>query len=274
MRTLVIALLALGVAAGATAGPAPDKDALWAAAENGDLATVTAHLASGGSVNADDDEKLTLLNWAAYGGSLDVVKLLVAKGADVNAHTNEKAWTPLMNAANQGFALVVGYLLDHGADLNALSADGLSALSFAAMKQRPDVVRLLLQRGADGGNALRAMESKKDAAAIRLLVESGVSVDATPRQKLMWFHPGETALFHAAYDNQLELVTLLLNLGANPNLSSPEGGNMSAPLLLAAYHCNRAMIDALLAHGASRASAARCGASTARWSSGSASPTT
>ena len=68
---------------------------------------------------------------------------------------------------------------------------------------------------------------KKDADAVRLLLDSGVDANATPRIKEKWFKPGETALYTAASKNEPDLVALLLNNGANPNIGSPDGGNMS-----------------------------------------------
>ncbi len=264
---LFAALIAVVLLAGAhdaiAAGkPAPQGDALFVAAEKGQIAVVQKFLDGGGDVNAADKNKLTLLNWAAYGGSFDIVKLLVAKGADVNARANKKAWTPLMNGSAMGFPLVVSYLLNHGAALNAIDADGYSALAFAAEKKRADVVRILLARGADGGNALVVLARGKMIEAINLLIESGVDANATPRTKEMWFTPGETALYAAASANEADVVAALLAKGANPDIATPEGGNMSTPLMMAAYHCNGAMIDALIAHNVTR-SATNAGGATA-----------
>lgn len=246
---LVIGFAICGAAAGAPAKPNPD--ALWVAAEKGDVATVKKFLDGGGSPNAADSNKLTLLNWAAYGGQLDLVKLLVARHADVNVQASKMGYTPLMNAAAPGFPLVAAYLLDHGANLNLLDAEGNSALAFAAAKNRTDVVRLLLDRGADGGNALVQMVHLEKTDGLKLVLESGVDANATPRKEEKWFRPGETALYRAAWNDKLELATILLDKGANPNISTPAGGNMSTPLLIAAYRCSGPMIDALIAHGAS-----------------------
>jgi ankyrin repeat protein len=251
-RTFALLLVLLIGAPLAAAKPTAKGDALFEAAEKGRIAEVQKFLAGGGSPNAADKSSLTLLNWAAYGGSLEIVKLLIGKHAEINPHANKAGWTPLMNASATGYPQVVAYLLDHGADLNALSAEGYSALSFAAVEQRTDVVRLLLAHGADGGNALVQMVVKKEAAAVGLLLASGVDANATPRTKEKWFNPGETALYAAASANAPEIVSLLLDKGANPEIARPDGGNMSTPLMMGAYFCNGPMIDALLSHGASR----------------------
>ena len=257
-----LALLAGAQSVAAAGKQAPNGDALFIAAEKGQVAVVQKFLAGGGDANAADKNKLTLLNWAAYGGSLDIAKLLIDKGADVNVHASKMAWTPLMNASATGFPLVVNALLEHGAQLNLLDSDGYSALAFAAEKKHPDIVRILLAHGADGGNALVALARGKKIEALNRLIESGVDANATPRTKEMWFRPGETALYAAASADDADVVAALLNKGANPDIASPEGGNMATPLMMAAYHCNGAMIDALIAHNVTR-SATNAGGATA-----------
>ena len=252
MRAFVVTLALFAALLAALPASASSKEALFVAAEKGNIAAVKKHLAAGGSVDAADANKLSLLNWAAYGGAFEIVKLLVAQKADVNIHVNKSGWTPLMNASAMGHAQIAAYLLDHGADLSLLSTDGYAALSFAAAKQRTDVVKLLLAKGADRGNALVAMAYKNDAAAVRLLLENGVDPNASPQKKEMFFIPGETALYRAASDNNAPMVALLLEKGASPDVSAPSGGNMPTPLSMAAYYCNGAMIDSLLQHGASK----------------------
>jgi ankyrin repeat protein len=247
-----LALLVGPAGAAPAAKPAPKGDALFVAAEKAQLAVVQKFLAGGGDVNAADKQKLTLLNWAAYGGAFEVAKLLIDKGADVNAHLSEKAWTPLMNASAMGFPLIANALIEHGAQVNALDSDGYSALAFAAEKKRADIVRILLAHGADGGNALVQMARTGQIDALNLLVESGIDANATPRTDEMWFTPGETALYMAAGANVADVAAALLSKGANPNIATPKGGNMPTPLMMAAYHCNGAMIDALIAHNVNR----------------------
>ena len=250
--TLLCLVFLVGEPLAAPAKPAPKNDAIFEAAEQGKLPVIRKFLAGGGKANAADASNLTLLNWAAYGGSLEVATLLVDKHADVNAHANKAGWTPLMNASARGFPLVAAYLLDHGADLNILSEQGYSALAYATVEQHAGVMKLLLERGADGGNALSQMAKMKELAAVILLLDNGVDVNATPRTKEKWFTPGEGALYAAASVNAADIVSLLLDKGAAVEIPRPEASNMSTPLMMGAYFCNGPMIDALLAHGASR----------------------
>jgi ankyrin repeat protein len=52
-------------------------------------------------------------------------------------------WTPLHFAAREGRADAVAVLLDHGADINAKTASGATALQYASERRRDEVVELL-----------------------------------------------------------------------------------------------------------------------------------
>jgi ankyrin repeat protein len=91
----------------------------------------------------------TPLHLASQAAAVDVVKTLVAGGANVNAPTATGA-TPLMLAATSGRIDVTNALLELGADANATeAAHGQTAMMFAAALDRADVVRLLLEHAAD-----------------------------------------------------------------------------------------------------------------------------
>lgn len=70
---------------------------------------------------------------AANSGSMQVLRLLLEKGADGNA-CNKWRETPLLIAANNGHCAAVEALLNHGADPSLCSEAGWSALTFAAHK--------------------------------------------------------------------------------------------------------------------------------------------
>jgi len=105
-------------------GPAAevaDVDAhrdIWAATRKGDVDAVQRHLDAGAELDAQDpDLHSTALTTAAFMGETEVVRLLIAAGADVNARNGDKG-TALHAAAFFGHPDIVKLLLDHGADVN------------------------------------------------------------------------------------------------------------------------------------------------------------
>jgi len=115
------------------------------AARNGNLATVDALLlakAKPDTPNAHGDNALMV---AALKGQLDIVQRLRAGGASLD----RPGWTPLIYAATGGHEGVVRYLLDQGANINAGSPNGTTALMMAVREHRLEVAELLLSRGAD-----------------------------------------------------------------------------------------------------------------------------
>jgi ankyrin repeat protein len=223
---------------------------------------VGSYLAGGGDPNVVEGARnLTLLHWAAFHGSLGVVKILIEAGATVNAHAKDPDWMPLHYASYLGHSNVVTYLLDHGAWIDQLTSDGSSALSGAAFNGQAETARLLLARGADGGQALVRMVTKDKPEAVRLLLDSGVDPNATPRTEhvSLGLVPGETALFTAVDGGNPDVVSMLLGAGADPNIASPKSVNIPTPLMMAVYYCDGPMIDLLIAAGASRSATSQNG---------------
>jgi hypothetical protein len=127
-------------------------------------------------VNAKNIAGDTPLILAASYGNLESVKLLLSKGADVNAvdapeSTQVKngpialgSFTPLLAGASYGGFDTVKALLDAGAKLNAQDVRGMTPLMLAIASDRPDprVVRLLVDRGADVNIKSKAGETAAD----------------------------------------------------------------------------------------------------------------
>ncbi|BEU96765.1 ankyrin repeat domain-containing protein [Acidovorax sp. DW039] len=95
--------------------------------------------------NAQDESPLML---AAIKGNLDAVKQLVARDADVN----KTGWAPLHYAASGGteeHLRIASYLLENHAYIDAASPNGTTPLMMAAQYGSTDMVKLLLEEGAD-----------------------------------------------------------------------------------------------------------------------------
>jgi hypothetical protein len=149
---LFVGLVTAGAYAQSTA-PASDKaDALSEAARKGDVTAVKKLLDEGVDVNTKFRYGVTALFYACDRGHLDVVKLLVDRGADVNATDTFYKATPLAWAVSPAMGRkpehpeVVRLLLQHGAQGkdNALS----DALEAATRRKQQDIVALLEQAGA------------------------------------------------------------------------------------------------------------------------------
>jgi len=106
-------------------------------------AGATAAVAKAPAATKSNDSALIA---AAHEGRIDVVRFLLDHGADIDAMSG--GWNALVAAAHEGRVETVGLLLDRGADVNA-APGGRSALVAAAHEGQLDVVKLLVERGAD-----------------------------------------------------------------------------------------------------------------------------
>jgi ankyrin repeat protein len=241
---------------------------LHRAAKNADAGIAELLLQHGADANAKDKFDQTSLHLAAESGSREIVALLLAHSADVNAR-NKSGWTPLHSAAYAKQAAVVKLLLENGAEVNARDASGETPLLLAASAKAADVVNVLLDAKADpnlvttaadshpGWGPLHYAVASGNAAMAEALLQHGANPDALTGQhsgKAEWGDgrsPLDLALAVNApsfSEKHPELVTLLLQHHANPNLENAYGVR---PLMLAIDSCkNAAITKALLEAGA------------------------
>lgn len=149
---------------------------------------------------------MTPLVVAAELGHGQIVTLLLAAGASVNVAGS--GWTPLMWAAYEshkpnadGYAIAMKALLDAGADPNALSGRGESALSLAIGNRNTAGVILLASRGANpnkqdevGRGLLSLAADGEDDEMVKALLAAGAKVEAEDADgKTAWVHAAEHA---------------------------------------------------------------------------------
>jgi ankyrin repeat protein len=105
-------------------------------------------LQAGASVNAvsRNNMKVMPLHSAVATGAVEVVRLLIAHGADVNARQQDE-FTPLHGAAENGNIEIVQMLLAANASVNSRKEGGITPLGIAEEKQREEVITLLRKHG-------------------------------------------------------------------------------------------------------------------------------
>jgi ankyrin repeat protein len=104
-------------------------------------------LARGANANEVDDDKISLLSWAAISNHPSIVRLLLAKGAKVN-HVDNFGMTPLLYAASidYGDTAVLEQLLAAGADVSLKNKEGLTALELARNYRHQRIADLLSKK--------------------------------------------------------------------------------------------------------------------------------
>ncbi|AIE86460.1 ankyrin repeat domain-containing protein [Fimbriimonas ginsengisoli] len=103
------------------------EKAFFNAVKKGDLAEVQALLAGDPAlVHARENDQATPLHFAAWKGHPEIAEVLIAAGADLQAHSTNGHWgtTPLHAAAHGNQKAVAEVLIKHGADINAKRAVG------------------------------------------------------------------------------------------------------------------------------------------------------
>lgn len=122
---------------------------ITAAIRNGDAALVRSLFQRFPEMLADDVPAFgTWIHYASAHGTLEVVKLLVELGFDINAVEEEEGQRPLKDAAYRDNADIAEYLLDNGAVMD-LSAPIRNPLFGAIVGSSPKIAKLLLERGID-----------------------------------------------------------------------------------------------------------------------------
>jgi ankyrin repeat protein len=197
-----------------------DSPPIFAAAGKGNLELVKLLLKHNANPSAFSSQHAGCcgLHIAAEKNYVDVVECLLEAGVDVNIRSEKQKLTPLISAACCGSLEGVKALIKAGADINAQSSTGNTALMLAIDRGKIDVAITLIQSGADleikgqkGWTALHNAASGGDKGykeVAEALLKAGASVDALSETML-------TPLHEAAGKSLVEIVRLLVDHGAN-----------------------------------------------------------
>ncbi|XP_055874641.1 ankyrin repeat and KH domain-containing protein 1-like isoform X1 [Biomphalaria glabrata] len=166
---------------------------LMLAAMNGHTAAVKLLLDMGSDINAQiETNRNTALTLACFQGRHEVVSLLVDRKANIE-HRAKTGLTPLMEAASGGYVEVGRVLLDKGADVNAppVPSSRDTALTIAADKGHYRFVELLLHRGASvdvknkkGNSPLWLACNGGHSDVVSLLVQAEADIDSQDNRKV------------------------------------------------------------------------------------------
>ncbi|MHC4538485.1 MAG: ankyrin repeat domain-containing protein [Planctomycetota bacterium] len=170
------------------------------------------------SLNVEDTWAYTPLHRAARNGQKELVKALIANGADVNVKDN---WfTPLFYTFRCGDKELVEFLIDNDADVNAKVRWDRTLLYYAAGRGDKELIELFIEKGADVNvkdrtgdtplhNAVKSRTAGKDI--IELLITNGADVNAKNDD-------GQTPVDVAVRQNRSELAKLVIEKGTDVSL--------------------------------------------------------
>uniref|UniRef100_A0AAY5EDX4 Euchromatic histone-lysine N-methyltransferase 2 n=1 Tax=Electrophorus electricus TaxID=8005 RepID=A0AAY5EDX4_ELEEL len=202
--------------------------ALHAAAQRGLVEICYLLLQAGAKVDAQDKSQRTPLLEAIINNQVEVARYLIQSGACVY---HEDGSTGLHHAAKLGNLEIVTLLLNTGqVDINAQDSGGWTPIIWAAEHRHKEVIRALLNRGADVTlkdkemNVCLHWASFAGSAEIaELILNAGCPLISVNMH-------GDTPLHIAAREGYLACVTLFLSRGADIDIMNKEG---DTPLSLA-----------------------------------------
>jgi uncharacterized protein len=222
---------------------------MWAASE-GHHEAARLLIAAGANVN-DRSHYVAAANGRGFEG-----RTPIANRTDPKVEEFASGWlTPLMLASREGDVELARILVAAGADVNAAAGDGKTALALAIFNGNYEVASFLVDNKADVNKAdaqrftplfyavdRRNMETAPNfpwmvtadpMPLIRKMLDAGANPNAlvnnTPRARMREGSPRivfATALMRAAFAGDLELVKLLLDRGADPSIISKDGETM------------------------------------------------
>ena len=163
---------------------------------------------------------LTPLVFAGREGSIESAKVLLDGGANVN-QTSEYGWTPLLTATNNRNYKLAQYLVERGANVNIANKGGWTPLYLATDN-----------RNIEGGDYPVPKPDMDQLEFIRFLLDHDADPNVRAKDNtltrtiftMQWFYEnGATPFVRAAQSNDVELMQLLLDYGADPFIPTENG---------------------------------------------------
>ena len=222
-----------------------------------------------------------LMNAATLTSQSAIIQYVVGKGANTNI-VDEEGYTPLMRLSFLGNLSDVKFLVESGANINYVPKKGMTALCCACLSNHIECVKYLIEKGA---HVCKDLESKEhlpifsatiadNPEIIDLLIQNGAQINAHSYNKRLpihtaarygklnalkylvehgadidnnWMVMGQTPLFFAISNNNLDCVEYLLSKGANIEATD---STKRTPLMYAMCNLNNKLAEIILRHGA------------------------
>ena len=234
------------------------EELLHLASKNGQVYLIKNLLRAKVDINALNAEGLSSLHWAVINGNIEVTKLLIEKGANIEIKDSGCGSSPLLFACQNGRTKIVKFLIEKGADINTKNSKGSNAIHFAAQSGKTEIVDFLLQNGLEinmkdnnGENPLfyamyyRHFPIMREAIhayeMVKFLIENGVNVDEATVSN-------QTPLTFAIMKNLLAVVNLLVSFGADVNHAKDSNGTLLQ--IATTWYCDTEIMKVLIANGA------------------------
>ena len=184
-----------------------------------------------------------LIEAAMVNGNIDVVKVLIDTGADINAVESYLNKTALLMAIEYSDNETIELLIKYKADINHIDNEGNAPIDIATRLNKTDIVNLLIKNGAPNDLARAIKYGVTDQ--VEYLLSKSKNIDALDSN-------GDTALALAIKENNVNLVKMIINKGANINIISfiNNYSDEYSPLMIASKNGNKEIVNLLIKNGA------------------------
>lgn len=209
------------------------------AAMHGSTECIAALVALGADPKAQDSEGCTPLMMAAAGGHVEAVRELLKHDDRLN-HASKYGLTPLVFAASRGQEAVLQLLLERGAEYDIFTAAARGDL--ARVKELVAKDPALVEKEAGSQTPLAWAATRNRPEVLRFLIDQGSDINHHNN----WEGSG---LAEAAWLGHMEIARILLERGANPEVGAGDDA-YGTPLHRACWQGNIEMVLILLKHGA------------------------
>ncbi|KAK0067730.1 ankyrin repeat protein [Biomphalaria pfeifferi] len=188
-----------------------------------------------------DIKEVRLMEWTIESGSKKILNFLISKGADVNSKILKRSPNSSTQALNFVYPLhlcvanenldLIKELVQSGADVNIVDANGDTPLFHACAKNSLGIINYLLTNGAKinaqnnfGKTPIFVAVEKKQLELVNVLLEHGADINICDEAK-------DTLVSKAIKCQSSDIVTLLLNRGADTNAITKDGDTILTLLL-------------------------------------------